>query len=129
MKMIARSCSVLLCLFAFLAAPAFANEGGGGAAAEPLRFVVNLSGSGRILQVDMMFEVAHAEVDGALKTIRPKVQHKLIILLSSEQPEQLLTLEGKKALAENIRDALNKLLDETPKSGVKEVLFTNFIIQ
>jgi flagellar FliL protein len=128
MKMIARSCSVLLCLFAFLAAPAFANEGGGGAA-EPLRFVVNLAGSGRILQVDMVFEVAHAEVDGTLKAIRPKVQHKLIILLSSEQPEQLLTLEGKKALAESIRDVLNKLLDETPKSGVKEVLFTNFIIQ
>lgn len=128
MKMIARSCSVLLCLFAFLAAPAFANEGGG-AAAEPLRFVVNLAGSGRILQVDMVFEVAHAEVDGTLKAIRPKVQHKLIILLSSEQPEQLLTLEGKKALAESIRDVLNKLLDETPKSGVKEVLFTNFIIQ
>lgn len=129
MKMIARSCSVLLCLFAFLAMPALANEGGGGAAAEPLRFVVNLAGSGRILQVDMMFEAAHAEVDAALKTIRPKVQHKLLILLSSEQPEQLLTLAGKKALAESIRDVLNKLLDETPKSGVKEVLFTNFIIQ
>jgi flagellar FliL protein len=77
----------------------------------------------------MVFEVAHAEVDGTLKAIRPKVQHKLIILLSSEQPEQLLTLEGKKALAESIRDVLNKLLDETPKSGIKEVLFTNFIIQ
>lgn len=130
MNTLLRCRSLLLGLVCLFSLPALANDhGGGGGAAEALRFVVNLAGSGRILQTDLMFECANGEVDAALKTIRPKVQHKLIILLSSEQPDTLLTLEGKKQLAESIRDTLNKLIDETPKSGVKEVLFTNFIIQ
>ncbi|HET7775207.1 MAG TPA: flagellar basal body-associated FliL family protein [Azospira sp.] len=129
MKIIARCRLMLLCLACLVTFPAVANDHGGSAPAESLRFVVNLAGGGRVLQVDMIFEGAHPEVEATLKTIRPKVQHKLIILLASETADKLLTLEGKHTLAETIRDTLNKLLDETPKSGVKEVLFTNFIIQ
>ncbi|WP_109041525.1 flagellar basal body-associated protein FliL [Azospira sp. I13] len=128
MKTLARCLS---CLLLLLLAPSLqANDhGGGGGAAESYRFVVNLARSGRILQTDMVFEGAHAETAESLKVIRPKVQHALILILSAETPESLQTLEGKEALAQRIRKALNALLKEDEKSGVKEVLFTNFIMQ
>jgi len=126
--------SMLRFLAAFLialgAAPVWANDhGGGGSAAEPYRFVVNLARSGRVLQTEMVFDSHHPETAEALKVIRPKVQHTVIILLSSETPESVQTLAGKEELAKRIRDAVNKLIKEDEKTGVAEVLFTSFVAQ
>ncbi len=115
---------------AILALPAQASDHGGAAAPEPLKLTVNL-GKGddlRYLQIEIAFE-AGAEALQAIAAHRPKVLHQLILLLSGETRENLLTLKGKHALAEKIGDAVNKIIDETPKSGVHEVLFPNFIIQ
>ena len=50
-------------------------------------------------------------------------------MLSDESPTELLTPKGKQELQERIANGLNKLLDENAKTGISEVLFTDFIIQ
>ena len=108
------------------------DHGGGPAGPEPLRFTVNVSSEnpgGKYLQVEMVFETVHPEAAQAIAALKPKVQHEMILLLSSENAERLRTRDGKNRLVEKIIEAVNKVIDETEKTGVKEVLFTNFIIQ
>lgn len=124
-----------LSLFLGAACTAHANDhgGGGGAAGpEPMQFTVNVGDTGsalRVLQLTMVLEFAKPEASHHLSEIKPKVQHRIILLLSGENVSSLKTLQGKKELQERIVADLNELIDETPKTGVKEVLFTNFIIQ
>lgn len=111
----------------------FANDHGGGASGpEPLKFVVNLgdpSRGGKYLQVQMVFEPATPEVGHELAVLKPRIQHELILMLSSGDANKLLTLQGKKELMIEIIDAVNHILHETEKTGVKDVFFTSFIIQ
>lgn len=118
-----------------LVAPAHANEGGGhgggGAAPTPIKFVVNLGNpaqGGQMLAVEMVLDGA-AEVGGAVNMYKPKIQHEIILLLSGEDAGNLRTVDGKKNLGEKIKDVVNKVIKETDRTGVKEVLFTNFMIQ
>jgi flagellar FliL protein len=124
---------VLLALLAFCVPAAWANDHGGGASGpEPLKFVVNLGDparNGKYLQVQMVFEAATPEIDHELVLNRPRIQHALILKLSSEDADKLLTLQGKKDLMADIVDIVNHLLHETEKTGVKDVFFTSFIIQ
>jgi flagellar FliL protein len=110
--------------------PAFAggHGGGGGGASAPLQFIVNLT-TNQFLQVVMEFEFADPEVGQHLADFKPKVQHKLILLLSDLDVPRLLTSKGKIELQERIITELNSLLHATPKTGVKEVFFTSFIVQ
>lgn len=110
-----------------------ANDHGGGASGpEPFKFIVNLgapSSGGKYLQVEMVFEGATPEVAHHVSANKPKIQHALILLLSGEEAGKLLTLQGKKDLMAEIVETVNHVLHENEKTGVKEVLFTSFIIQ
>lgn len=119
---------ILLC-FSLLAG---ANEGGGSSGPEAHRFTVNLGGIGpgsRYLQIDMVFEGATPEIDHEVGAYKPKIRHQVILLLTESSEAELRTVAGKQELAEKVRKAVNKILGEDDKNGVKEVLFTNFIIQ
>ena len=108
-----------------------ANEAGS-SGPEPYKFIANLGdplNGGKYLQVQMVFEGAGPAVDHAIAINKPKIQHAVILLLSSADPNILLTLKGKKDLIVEIVDTVNQLLQVTEKKGVKDVFFTNFIIQ
>lgn len=111
---------------------AHANDSGGAApGGEPVKLTVNLqstTGEGRYLQFEIVFE-GTPEASLAITANRPRVLHKLILLLSDERSEHLITLKGKHDLADKIVEEVNRVIDETEKTGVHEVLFTNFIIQ
>ena len=124
----------ILSLFIIMARPVFASEHGGGGAAgpEPMPFVVNVGNSVetmRVLQVTIVLEFATPEASRRLAEIKPKVQHHIILLLSSEEIASLQTIKGKRELQERMVNDLNGLIDETVETGVKEVFFTSFIIQ
>lgn len=131
--LIRRTAAVLPLLLLPLALPASAAEHGGGAgAAAPLSFVVNLLSAGtndRYAQIDFVLEAATPESELAIKHFMPKIKHQVILLLSGAKDDILRTRQGKSELADGIRQAVNKILDETEKTGVKEVLFTTFLIQ
>ncbi|HCZ13709.1 MAG TPA: flagellar basal body protein FliL, partial [Candidatus Accumulibacter sp.] len=64
----------------------------------------------------------------------PKLRNDVTLLLSSKKASELVTINGKRALAEEIKEQMNGVLDPAGKgkkrdSPIKEVLFTSFIIQ
>jgi flagellar FliL protein len=125
---------IALTVFITVALTAHASDHGGGGASgpEPMQFTLNVGDTGsalKVLQVTMVLEFAKPEASHHLAEIKPKVQHRIILLLSGENVASLRTLKGKQELQERIADDLNQLIDKTVKTGVKEVLFTNFIIQ
>jgi flagellar FliL protein len=84
----------------------------------------------RFLQIKMDVATRAPEVETALKTHMPVVRNGLVMLFSSQKPEELLERDGKErlrqqALAE-IRDVLQA---HTGQPGVDEVYFTSFIMQ
>ena len=63
-------------------------------------------------------------------TYTPKLRNNVIRLLSGKKASELNTPAGKEKLAVEIRSLMNEVLEPGAKEGpVKEVLFTNFIIQ
>lgn len=95
-------------------------------------FTVNLDQDtgGQYLQVIISLEVADAHMGDKIKTYTPKLRNNVIRLLSGKKASELITKEGKEALAGEIRSLMNEVLEPGAKEGpVKEVLFTSFIIQ
>ena len=97
-------------------------------------FTVNLApeAGDQYVQLALSVEVDDAKAGDRIKTFTPKIRNNVMLLLSSKKASELLTKEGKEALAVEIRDQMNQILapgankDEAP---AKEVLFTSFIIQ
>ncbi|MEO8411357.1 MAG: flagellar basal body-associated FliL family protein, partial [Propionivibrio sp.] len=62
----------------------------------------------------------------------PKLRNNIMLLLSGKEAAELMTKEGKEALANDIRSLMNAVLEPGAKGGdgpIREVLFTSFIIQ
>lgn len=97
-------------------------------------FTVNLvpeSGE-QFVQLVFSVEVSDAQTADKLKTFGPKVRNNVMMLLSGKKASELLTKEGKEALANEIRDQINSIIAPGAKAAdgpVREVLFTSFIIQ
>ena len=98
------------------------------------QFTVNLvpDNGEQFLQIMISVEVEDLHVGDRLKTYTPKLRNNVMLLLSGKKAAELITKAGKEALANEIRDLINEVLDPGAKPGfgpVKEVLFTSFIIQ
>lgn len=91
-------------------------------------FMVNLSGSEgkHFAKVDVSIQVENDFVKAELEKIRPKVRDFIVIMLSSKSVDQLSTADGVEFLREEIRNKINGYLT---KGEVKDVLFTNFLVQ
>ena len=125
-----RSWMFLFFVVAALLSPfASANSShGGGGGPQPLVFTVNL-GASHYLRVEVVLEPAKPEAAHELEMYRPRVVHEVILLLSGQDEAKMRSLEGKKALMEEILDTVNHVIHSNRKNGVKEVLFPSFIIQ
>lgn len=112
------------------------GEGGGGeengaklgvfVSLEP--FIVNLASEGgkRYLKVAIQLELGKAESAQEVTNRMPQIKDAVITVLSSKSSEELLTIEGKFKLKEQILTRINNLLT----SGVvKNVFFVEFVIQ
>ena len=105
-----------------------ASDHGGGGAPAPLVFTVNL-GPNSYLQIGLVLQAATPEASHELGIYQPKIQHEIILLLSGKDEALLRTLPGKKALIAEIMTSVNHVIHDDEKTGVNEVLFSNFIIQ
>ncbi|MBS1144987.1 MAG: hypothetical protein H6R14_2393 [Proteobacteria bacterium] len=119
---------VLLVSALLLPMPSLASDHGGGGAPEPMVFTVNL-GKDNYLQFGLILETATPEAAHTLASFKPKIQHEIILLLSGKEQGKLRTLAGKKELIEEIVELANHVIHEDEKTGVKEALFTKFLIQ
>lgn len=120
-------------------------------------FTVNLQreDGDHTLQAGITLKTLQPELEAKIKTALPEIRSRLLLLLSSKKPSELLTPEGKKKLIVEARTETNTVLgvsmpemsaaaeDATPatsavapapavrpaRSGAVDVLFTSFFIR
>lgn len=91
-------------------------------------FTVNLSDTDadRFAQIQLVLEVTEKTVDEELKAQLPAVRNAILLLLSSKNARELLTLEGKEKLATEVVAATAARIGE---DKVESVHFAQFIVQ
>lgn len=95
-------------------------------------FTVNLQPDPdeKFLQVDMQLQVASNEVAEELKAQMPVVRNRLLLLLTSKKASEILTMDGKKQLSDEIVTELKKPFSANAKSQeIFGVYFTSFVVQ
>lgn len=99
------------------------------------QFTVNLADEGgeRFAQVAVTLEVSNQEIDKAIRSRMPSIRNAVLLLMSSKKAGDLLSLEGKKLLAEQIALRAGAELGWQSASGrsnpVEAVHFSHFIVQ
>ncbi len=92
-------------------------------------FVVNLNGSGQraYLRVGITLGLAHPlPAGGAGAAPTALVRDTILAVLATAQPEELLKIEGKQKLKDELLKALQ---ERAPEMAVEHVYFTEFLVQ
>ncbi len=89
-------------------------------------FIVNLSVKGSFLKTSIQLEFVEPVVPPTLDSDIPKIRDAIIRVLSSKTATELLSIEGKETLREELKDVVNETLGA---DDVNQVYFTDFIIQ
>lgn len=96
-------------------------------------FTVNLESdrsSSRLLYTGITLRVGNEESKQILEEHMPQVRSRLLMVLSGKKPTELNTSEGKRVLSQEIIRQLSEPLTENqPPMDLREVLFTEFIVQ
>lgn len=116
-------------------------------------FTTNLAptdGEGdRFVQVVISLKISKPELEEMISASKPEILHRVNMLLQSKLPSELVSVEGKAELAEQIKVQIQQILglaktappigtmpisaapQAAPKvkGGLDEVLFTSFLIQ
>ncbi|MGH8807319.1 MAG: flagellar basal body-associated protein FliL [Noviherbaspirillum sp.] len=95
-------------------------------------FTVNLQSEDiqQFLQVAMTVQVANEAQTDLIKLHMPQVRNRLLLLLSSKKPSEILSVEGKKKLtAEIIAQLKQPFTPKGPGPEVVDVFFTSFVVQ
>lgn len=97
--------------------------------------VVNLAdpGGNRYVQVGITIQVIDEHTEKAIKDVMPLIRNGVIKALSKRTTDELLGVEGKDALAEEILEFVREQTDMPANkrgfSPVEAVLFSSFIVQ
>lgn len=84
----------------------------------------------RLLYIGVSLKVGNEETRDLLVEHMPQVRSRLLMLLSSQQAEDLATSEGKEALTHQIIALFERpLTDPQPTLAINDVLYTEFIVQ
>ncbi len=95
-------------------------------------FTVNLKGEDgdRFLHTGLSLKVADAETQARITQYLPEARSRILLLLSARQPADLATVDGKRKLADDIRNAINQpFAAGLAPQRVLDVLFTSFVVQ
>jgi flagellar FliL protein len=95
-------------------------------------YVVNLQqeNGDQFLQASLTLQVNDEGTADAIKTFMPLVRSRLLIALSSKKASELLTVDGKKKLTEEIIASLNQPFSPNGKpQQISDVFYTSFVIQ
>ena len=93
-------------------------------------FTVNLKGNQeRFAQVFLTISITDPKDVEPIKARSPILRDRILRIIGKKTAEDLMTSEGKEKLANEILVGIKESLPAEMKKSVKEVLFTNFIIQ
>ena len=96
------------------------------------RFTVNLQPEDgeQYLQIQFTLQVPTLEQVELIKANMPKIQSRVLLLLSAKRASELSTPEGKRQLSSEIIASVNEpLVAKGAPQLVSDVLYTSFIIQ
>lgn len=92
--------------------------------------LVNERDEPSLLYVGFALEVADDATQTLLQQYMPQVRSQLLTLLSGQNTTQVITPQGKAALAARILQTLKQpLAPQQPEPSVLRVLYTDFIVQ
>lgn len=100
-------------------------------------YTINLKGEAgdQYLRLEMSAEFENQLAADSAKAYMPRIRHQTMQLLKGKMVNELNSKDGTQKLAKEIKDEMNLILGEpgegqkTPSGPVKEVLFTDFVIQ
>jgi flagellar protein FliL len=97
-------------------------------------FTVNLqpgeSGTDQFLQTTLTLQLTDDKQVEQIKLYMPHVRSRLLLLLSSKKASEILSVDGKNKLSQEILDMFKKpLVPGAPIINVSSVLFTSFVVQ
>jgi flagellar protein FliL len=118
-------------------APAAAAEAAPALSAAPLFFplesmTVNLQsddGQQHFLRIGLTLKLGDATTQQELTDHMPEVRSHILLALSNKHPEDLAPLEGKRALAGELKTLIEQPSDRGAPIHVQDVLFTEFVVQ
>lgn len=115
------------------AAPAFASESAAAAKMpDPMEFLVNIkrnNTSDGMLRIAIVLEYADNRLAAYFQRFRPKLMHRILLVLSEHGSDVLLSSKGKIELKQHIVKEINQAFRDTDPSAVKDALITEFLIQ
>ena len=84
----------------------------------------------RLIKISISILTEDEAVEQALKQHEPLIRNNLLMLISNQNPAELEHLAGKEKLREDILDEVRDIVKEMADiNGVKDVLFTTFVMQ
>ena len=93
-------------------------------------FTVNLGDADRVLYVGITLRMKTEADRARLNDYLPEVRSRMLLLLSRQDATKLATDDGKKQLANDIKETLSApLIAGQPKQNVTDVLYTAFILR
>lgn len=82
------------------------------------------------LRVGLTLKIADEKMQARLTEHMPEIRSRILLDLSNKHPEDLSTLDGKHALAAELKTLVQQPTDAgTPPIDVQDVLFTEFVVQ
>jgi flagellar FliL protein len=98
---------------------------------EPM--TVNLQsddGQQRFLRIGLTLKLNDPKVQQQLTDHMPEVRSRVLLALSNKHPDDLAPLEGKRALATELKTLIEQPNDKgAPPISIEDVLFTEFVVQ
>jgi flagellar FliL protein len=95
-------------------------------------FTVNLveENGDHYLQTAIVLQVTDEHASEAIKLYMPIIRNRYLLLLSSKRPSELMPVEGKQKLAEQLlTEARGSLPGESADKGIVNGFFASFVIQ
>lgn len=89
-------------------------------------FIVNLRVKGSFLKTTIQLEFSEPELPKTVEHETPKIRDAIIRVLTAKDAADILTVEGKEKLREEIKQSVNEALKS---DDVTNVFLTEFIIQ
>lgn len=82
------------------------------------------------LRVGLSLKLANEKTQEELQQHMPEIRSRILLALSNKHPEDLSTLDGKHALAAELKALIEKPTDSgEPPVHIEAVLFTEFVVQ
>ncbi|MGF6965531.1 flagellar FliL protein [Paraburkholderia sp. WC7.3g] len=87
-------------------------------------------GQQHFLRIGLTLKLGDAATQQALTDHMPEVRSRILLALSNKHPDELAPLEGKRALANELKTLITEPIDKSAAPiRVQDVLFTEFVVQ